>query len=178
MLPYDRWEGYEAERQRMLRELQSVRNVVFLSTDVHATLVNDARFQTLEPGGPRNSNILDVTVGSAATENYRFEIDRALGQPGTGTLVDTLLRTPSRRAASGCGSIVDQFSYGEVRVTANRLTITAQGDRRRGGAQRRPAVRAVCAAVRALTLSPYLVRESLTVTAKDRRGGRLEASRH
>jgi hypothetical protein len=74
----------------MLRELQSVRNVVFLSTDVHATLVNDARFQTLEPGGPRNSNILDVTVGSAATENYRFEIDRALGQPGTGTLVDTL----------------------------------------------------------------------------------------
>lgn len=117
-------------------------------------------------------------MGSAATENYRFEIDRALGQPGTGTLVDTLLRTPSRRAASGCGSIVDQFSYGEVRVTANRLTITAQGDRRRGGAQRRPAVRAVCAAVRALTLSPYLVRESLTVTAKDRRGGRLEASRH
>jgi hypothetical protein len=127
VLPYDRWEGYEAERQRMLRELQSVRNVVFLSTDVHATLVNDARFQTLEPGGPRNSNILDVTVGSAATENYRFEIDRALGQPGTGTLVDTLLRTPSRRAASGCGSIVDQFSYGEVRVTANRLTITPKG---------------------------------------------------
>ena len=134
MLPYDRWEGYEAERQRMLRELQSVRNVVFLSTDVHATLVNDARFQTLEPGGPQNSNILDVTVGSAATENYRFEIDRALGQPGTGTLVDTLLRTPSRRAASGCGSIVDQFSYGEVRVTANRLTITPRGSTARRSA--------------------------------------------
>jgi alkaline phosphatase D len=44
VLPYDRWEGYEAERQRVLRELQSVPNVVFLTTDVNATLVNDARF--------------------------------------------------------------------------------------------------------------------------------------
>ena len=33
---------------RVLRELQSVKNVIFLTTDVHATLVNDARFQTLE----------------------------------------------------------------------------------------------------------------------------------
>ena len=55
VLPYDRWEGYEAERQQVLRELRNVKNVVFLTTDVHATLVNDARFQTLEPGGPRNS---------------------------------------------------------------------------------------------------------------------------
>ena len=48
VLPYDRWEGFEAERQQLLRELQSVKNVIFLTTDVHATLVNDARFQTLE----------------------------------------------------------------------------------------------------------------------------------
>ncbi len=34
---------------------QSVKNVIFLTTDVHATLVNDARFQTLEPGGPRTA---------------------------------------------------------------------------------------------------------------------------
>ncbi len=52
VLPYDRWEGYEAERQRVLRGLQGTKNVVFLTTDVHATLENDARFQTLEPGGP------------------------------------------------------------------------------------------------------------------------------
>ena len=51
-LPYDRWEGYEHERQVVLRELQDVPNVVFITTDVHATLVNDARLQTLEPGGP------------------------------------------------------------------------------------------------------------------------------
>ena len=41
----------------MLRALQNVKNVIFLTTDVHATLVNDARFQTLEPGGAKDSGI-------------------------------------------------------------------------------------------------------------------------
>jgi phosphodiesterase/alkaline phosphatase D-like protein len=128
VLPYDRWEGYEAERQRVLRELQSVKNVVFLTTDVHATLVNDARFQTLEPGGPRDSGILDVTVGSAATENFALEIDRDVGREGTGALVDTAFFTPQPPGGVGMRcSIVNQFSYGEVRVTANRLTITPKG---------------------------------------------------
>src|SRR5206468_2931353 len=50
--PYDRWEGYAAERSRLLRSLKPVKNVVFLTTDSHANLVNDVRFKTLEPGGP------------------------------------------------------------------------------------------------------------------------------
>jgi alkaline phosphatase D len=128
VLPYDRWEGYEAERQLVLRELQSVPNVVFLTTDVHATLVNDARFQTLEPGGPQGSGILDVTVGSAATENFALEIDRSLGRQGIGALVDTAFFEPQPPAGVGMQcSILDEFSYGEVRVTANRLTITPKG---------------------------------------------------
>jgi alkaline phosphatase D len=128
VLPYDRWEGYEAERQRVLRELQSVRNVVFLTTDVHATLVNDARFQTLEPGGPRDSGIIDVTVGSAATANLGLEIDDAIGVSGVGALVDTAFFEPQPPGGVGMRcSIVDQFSYGQVRVTANRLTITPKG---------------------------------------------------
>ena len=36
-LPYDRWEGYEADRKRVLNGLQDVNNLVFLTTDVHAT---------------------------------------------------------------------------------------------------------------------------------------------
>jgi phosphodiesterase/alkaline phosphatase D-like protein len=127
-LPYDRWEGYEFERRLVLRGLQSVKNVVFLTTDVHATLVNDARFQTLEPGGPQDSGMLDVIVGPAATENFGSEIDGELGVPGTGALVDTAFFTPQPPAGVGMRcSILDQFSYGEVRVTANRLTITPMG---------------------------------------------------
>ena len=129
VLPYDRWEGYAAERRRLLTFLSNrVKNVVFLTTDVHATLVNDARFQTLEPGGPRNSGILDVTVGPAATANYGLEIDTETGAPGTGALVDTVAfeSAPPTGVGMRC-SIVDQFSYGHVKVTSRRLTITPRG---------------------------------------------------
>jgi phosphodiesterase/alkaline phosphatase D-like protein len=129
VLPYDRWEGYEAERQRMLRFLsENVKNVVFLTTDVHATLVGDARFQTLESGGARNSGILDVIVGPAATANFGLEIDDTVGRPGTGALVDTAFFEPPPPGGIGMScSILDQFSYGQVRVTRNRLTITPKG---------------------------------------------------
>ena len=71
-LPYDRWEGYEAERQALLQYLpDKVENVVFLTTDVHANLVNDARFNTLGGAGVQDSGILDVTTGPIATADVR-----------------------------------------------------------------------------------------------------------
>jgi len=125
---YDRWEGFEADRQRVLNGLQGVKNVIFLSTDVHATLVNDARFQTLEPGGPKDSGILDVTVGSAATRNFENEVDVATGRPGTGALVDPAFLTPPPPNGLGMRcSVTDKFSYGHVKVTGNRLTVTPKG---------------------------------------------------
>ena len=125
VLPYDRWEGFEAERQKLLRELQSVKNVIFLTTDVHATLINDARFQTLEQGGPQNSGIMDVTVGPVATANFALEIDQTTGQQNSGNLVDTAFFTPPPPGGIGMQcSVMDQFSYGQVKVTSSRLTIT------------------------------------------------------
>jgi alkaline phosphatase D len=128
VLPYDRWEGYAREREAVLEALQDVPGVVFLTTDVHATLVNDARFQTLEPGGPVDSGILDVTVGPAATANFGLEISDATGVPGAGALVDAAFFEP--QPPNGVGmqcSILDQFSYGEVEVTSEALTITPKG---------------------------------------------------
>ena len=124
-LPYDRWEGYEAERQTVLRALSgTVKNVVFLTTDVHATLVNDARFQTLESGGPRNSGIMDITVGPAATANFELEIDQSVGK-GNGRLVDDVFLEPAPPNGVGMQcSELKTFSYGQVKATRNRLTIT------------------------------------------------------
>jgi phosphodiesterase/alkaline phosphatase D-like protein len=128
VLPYDRWEGYEADRRGVLRALQGVKNVVFLTTEEHATLVNDARFRTLEPGGPLGSGILDVTVGPAAAATFGLEIERDTGIPGAGTLVDEAFFEPQPPGGVGMRcSILDQFSYGQVRVTATRLTITPKG---------------------------------------------------
>jgi alkaline phosphatase D len=124
-LPYDRWEGFEAERREILGRLQPVKNVIFLTTDVHATLINDARFQTLEQGGPQNSGIFDVTVGPVATANFGIEVDGATGQPNSHQLVDGGFFTPPPPGGVGMKcSVLDQFSYGQVKVTANQLTIT------------------------------------------------------
>jgi len=42
-LPYDRWEGYAAEREEILEFIaaNNIKNVIFLSTDIHALIVND-----------------------------------------------------------------------------------------------------------------------------------------
>jgi hypothetical protein len=99
--------------------------VIFLTTDVHATLVNDARFQTLESGGPQNSGIFDVTVGPVATANFALEIDQTTGQSNSGALVDGAFFTPPPPQGVGMRcAVLDQFSYGQVKVTRNQLTVT------------------------------------------------------
>ena len=129
-LPYDRWEGYEAERQKVLHFLQdNVKNAIFLTTDVHATMVNDARFKTLEQGGPVNSGIIDFTTGPVATMSFAKEIDSTTGNPNAGSAVDNAFFEP-QPANGGLGmqcSVLDKFSYGEVTVTKTKLVVEPKG---------------------------------------------------
>jgi alkaline phosphatase D len=129
ILPYDAWEGYEAERQRMINALRNVRNVIFLTTDTHATLVNDARLSTFpEEGGTQNSGIFDFVVGPVATANFGLEIDNTLNRPGSGNLArDAFLKQAPPNGPGARCAVVDQFSYGEVQATRSRLTVTSKG---------------------------------------------------
>jgi alkaline phosphatase D len=124
-LPYDRWEGYVAERQALLHYLHdNVQNVVFLTTDVHANLVNDARFQTLESGGVQDSGILDVTSGPVATESFAGEINNTLGTPSGGALIHDVFFKPQPPNGVGMScAAMNQFSYAEVAVSKSQITI-------------------------------------------------------
>ena len=127
-LPYDRWEGYEAERKKLLLFLQSnVRNVIFLTTDTHANFVNDARLQTLESGGPIDSGITEVITGPVATRTFAKEIDAVTGKPGSGILISGLFfkQPPPRGPGMRCVA-PDVYSYAEVSVTATTLTVTSK----------------------------------------------------
>ena len=125
-LPYDRWEGYEAERQDVLQFLgANVKNVVFLTTDTHANFINDARLRTLEEGGPVNSGITEVVTGPVATKNFGAEIDDSTNSPGSGNALRSAFFKPAPPNGVGMQcAVIDQFSYGQVRVTRNRMTIT------------------------------------------------------
>jgi alkaline phosphatase D len=124
-LPYDRWEGYEAERLKLVRFLQdNVRNVVFLSTDNHANLVNTIRYTTLEDAGVSDSGIYDFVTGPVATRTFAKEIDDEIGRPGTADLVRGAFFKPPPPSGMGmkCAAL-DAYSYAEVHVTARRLRV-------------------------------------------------------
>jgi len=65
-LPYDRWEGYPAEREELLDFIgdNGIQNVIFLVTDLHAAVVN-----TLENGSR------EIIVGPIARETLGEELE-------------------------------------------------------------------------------------------------------
>jgi phosphodiesterase/alkaline phosphatase D-like protein len=130
-LPYDRWEGYAAERERLLRFLQAnVKNDVFLTTDTHANLVNEVRYRTF--GQLESSGIWEVVTGPVATNTFAKEIDNTLGQKGAGTAIGALFFKPAPPNGLGmrCAAL-DTYSYSEVTVTATRLTVAMKDARGR-----------------------------------------------
>ena len=121
-LPYDRWEGYAAERERLLHFLQAnVKNVVFLTTDTHANLVErgallDARRPARELGdlGGRDRPGRDEHVREG--DRRRRSARRARGTRSARS-------SSSRRRRTGSGmrcAALDTYSYAEVTVTARR----------------------------------------------------------
>jgi alkaline phosphatase D len=124
-LPYDRWEGYEAERLKLVHFLQAnVRNAVFLTTDVHANLVNTIRYTTLEDAGVHDSGIWDFTTGPAATRTFAAEIDDELSRPGTANLVrGAFFKPPPPNGVGMKCAALDVYSYGEIKLDARRLRI-------------------------------------------------------
>jgi alkaline phosphatase D len=123
-LPYDRWEGYAAERQKVVAALRDVKNVVVLTTDTHANLVGDVRHQTFTPTGPVATGITEVVTGPVATNTYATEVDDVLGRKGIGKLVGAVFFKPQPPVGLGlsCASL-DTYSYAQVTVAASRLTV-------------------------------------------------------
>ena len=123
-LPYDRWEGYAAERRQLLADLGGVANVVFLTTDTHAHLIGEIRTSTFEPPGPVSTGIWEVITGPVATNTYAKEIDSELGTSGTGDFITSLFFKPPLPRGLGlqCAA-TDVYGYSEVTVTAATLTV-------------------------------------------------------
>jgi len=124
-LPYDRWEGYEAERLKLVHFLQAkVRNAVFLTTDDHANLVSTIKYSTLEDTGVKGSGIYEFTTGPVATRTFAKEIDDILGRPGTADLVrGAFLKPPPPNGIGMKCAALDSYSYAEVKATKKRLRV-------------------------------------------------------
>ena len=142
-LPYDRWEGYAADRGRVLAALAGIRNVVVLTTDTHAHLVGEIRTETFGPGGPIGTGIWEVVTGPVATNTYANEIDEFLGSPGSGAVVTGALFKPQPPNGLGlrCAQ-TDTYGYAQVTVTGSTLTVQPKTS---GGTTVRDATGVPCA---------------------------------
>jgi alkaline phosphatase D len=126
-LPYDRWEGYAAERAHVVGALRTIPNVVVLTTDAHANLVGEVRLKTFEAGGPVGSGITEIVTGPVATNTFAREIDGIVGSPGAGVLFSALFLKPRPPRGIGLRCVSPNvYSYAEVSVTARRLTVTLE----------------------------------------------------
>jgi alkaline phosphatase D len=116
-LPYDRWEGYAAERKEILEFIRAhhLDNVIFLSTDAHANLVNEVfidRFTDPEPIAQ------EFVTGPIAGSTLQQDTLAAAGPAGLEALQGLL-----SLVGMECRQL-DADAYGLVEVDAETHTAT------------------------------------------------------
>lgn len=132
-LPYDRWEGYAAERNEILNFIRdpdgnpgtsdSIANVVFLTTDDHATYVNEVfRDRFTSP----TTIAQEVVAGPIAAFTRQQSIINRFG-PVVGPMRVAQYQAALNLAGADCRNL-NQISYGVVEVNAllGTATITSK----------------------------------------------------
>jgi phosphodiesterase/alkaline phosphatase D-like protein len=132
--PYDDWEGYEAERERLLTFLKdNVKNVAIVTTDFHSNWVNDARIKTYpEQGGPVPSGIREFVAGGVADQLFGREVDAVTGQKDSWKLADDafLKRPPPDGPGMECSNMVT-FGYVQLEASAKSLKVVLKDNKGR-----------------------------------------------
>jgi phosphodiesterase/alkaline phosphatase D-like protein len=123
VLPYDRYEGYAAERTEILQFIQNngIDNVSFLSTDTHATLQNEVfvdRFTAPATIGQ------EMVTGPVATNTFRSEVISVGGLLGFAA-VNAIMTVDGLNCRN-----MDKNSYATAvaNATTGKVTLTSKDD--------------------------------------------------
>ncbi len=117
-LPYDRWEGYGAERNEILNFIRdtAIENVIFLATDIHANLINDVFIDAFtDPQSIAN----EFVTGPIARTTFADNVLAVAGPAGLAQLQAIF----SAILGVECQAL-GAFSYAVVDVDANAGTAT------------------------------------------------------
>ncbi len=127
-LPYDRWEGYGAERTEILNHIRTngISHVVFLTTDLHANIANDVFLDKTTDDEPI---AYEAISGPIATNTYKHEIINAFPANGE-ALVGSLQAVLSIQGVD-CRAL-DVYSYQLVEVNAAVGTLTVSSRDKNG----------------------------------------------
>jgi alkaline phosphatase D len=111
--PYDSWEGYGAERSEILNFIRDkgLKNVIFLTTDLHINLMNEVFIDHFSDPSPI---AYEVVTGPIGAETDKDRILRLFGLAGP-TFVQARENLFTLVGAD-CRNI-DTYSYGKVTVS-------------------------------------------------------------
>lgn len=119
--PYDRWEGYAAERREILQFIRDneIDNVVFLATDMHASIFGPVRIDLSDD----EPVAYEAVVGAIAATPLGDDIELAAGESASGAFGALLTGVVMVDCAE-----LESYSYGLVEVdpAAGTLTITSK----------------------------------------------------
>jgi alkaline phosphatase D len=120
-LPYDRWEGYGAERNEILNFIRDngIENVVFLATDNHGNFSNELFVDLFTDPAPVAT---EFVTGPIATNTLQVSILAGFGPEGLAAF-NALLSL----ATVDCRDL-DAYAYGVVEVDGGTATVTFKDD--------------------------------------------------
>jgi len=143
--PYDKWEGYTAERAEIPGYIRAntIKNVVWLSADRHAVLINDVRVGTFTPPF-ETTGMKEVVAGPIATTPFAGQAAQVAGPSVVPALTAFLLAPLPQGLGLSC-AVLDRPTYAMVEVSSTRtVTITPKD----------AAGRPVCRAPLVITAAP------------------------
>jgi alkaline phosphatase D len=122
--PYDRWEGYAAERSQVLNFIQNngIDNVLFLTTDTHATLQNQVAIDQFTNPTPIAN---EMVTGPVATDTFQTEVLRVAGGVGlfaVNTALNAFTGMDCRNLNQNSYALVETTSGGSTTITSKTDT--------------------------------------------------------
>jgi phosphodiesterase/alkaline phosphatase D-like protein len=129
VLPYDRWEGYAAERADLLQFIadEKIEGVVFLTTDIHANIGSPTFEDILVEGAEPVA--YEVVTGPMQTCTLDCEVDRVLGFDLAGELMRGFLvdhdLVYNEDGIPHCAAI-DEYGYSVVSTDARAARLRVE----------------------------------------------------
>ena len=123
VLPYDGWEGYGAERSEILNFIRDneIKNVIFLTTDLHLNLMNKVYTNLFTDTTPVSYEVVTGPIGAETDKARIIRFSEGIGaDPKPFLQARELLFTI---AGADCRNI-DTYSYGSVSFSRFSGTVT------------------------------------------------------
>lgn len=115
IFPYDRWEGYSAERNEILNFIRDnhIQNVIFLTTDEHLNMMNDVFIDRFTNPTPIAYEFITGPIAPLTDENNILKIFPVQGPQAVKAKQDIL----NLVVGVDCSNL-NAFSYGSVDINS------------------------------------------------------------